>query len=172
VIETAQERFFLVVTVFTFVLGVALAAAANGRSTAQAGGSANAPAAPHAAKPDANGVIFFDKNDVDQSFSQDAALYNGNSEGHNYRVHAARRDGPGDVEIHAKDTDIFYILDGSATLVTGGTMTGGRDSAPDEKRGKSMEGGTTYHLTKGNIVIIPANVTHWFKEIQQPVSEP
>lgn len=166
-IETAKERFFLVVTVFTLVL---VALAANGRGTAQAGGSANAPAAPQAAKPDANGVIFFDKNVVDQSFSQGATLYNGNSEGHNYRVHTLRRDGPGEVEIHAKDTDIFYILDGSATFVTGGTMTGGRDSAPDEKRGKSMEGGTTYHLTKGNIVIIPANVTHWFKEIQQPVT--
>lgn len=163
-----KKSFVPIVPALTLALLVALAA--NGRGTAQASASANAQAAPQAAKADANGVIFFDKDVVDQSFSKGATLYNGNNEGHNYRVHTLRRDAPGEVEIHTKDTDIFYILDGSATFVTGGTMTGGRDSAPDEKRGKSMEGGTIYHLTKGNVVIIPANVTHWFKEIQQPVT--
>jgi mannose-6-phosphate isomerase-like protein (cupin superfamily) len=168
VIRTAKKRFVLVVPALALALVAALAASGGG--LAQTGSSASAQAAPQAGKADANGVILFDKDVVDQSFSKGATLYNGNSEGHNYRVHTLRRDAPGEVEIHAKDTDIFYILDGSATFVTGGVMTGGRDSAPDEKRGKSMEGGTIYHLSKGNVVIIPANVTHWFKEIQQPVT--
>jgi quercetin dioxygenase-like cupin family protein len=49
-------------------------------------------------------------------------------------------------------------------------MAGGRDTAPDEKRGKSMDGGTVYHVTQGNVVIIPANVAHWFKEVPQSVT--
>ena len=100
---------------------------------------------------------------IDQGFAKGLTLYNGNTEGKNYRVHTLRRDAPGEVETHTKDTDIFYILDGSATFVTGGAIRDSRDTAPDEKRGKSMDGGTVYHLSQGNIVIIPANVTHWFK---------
>jgi quercetin dioxygenase-like cupin family protein len=166
VIDTAKKCFSLFAAALTFAILVALAA--NGRAAKNAGGQAGT-AAP-TTKADANGVIVFDKDSVDQGFAKGATLYNGNTEGKNYRVHTLRRDAPGEVEVHTKDTDIFYILDGSATFVTGGVMTGGRDTAPDEKRGASMTGGTTYHLSRGNIVIIPANVTHWFKELQQPVT--
>lgn len=161
--ETAKKCISLFVAALTFAILVALAA--NGRAAKTAATQAAPPT-----KPDANGVIFFDKDAVDQGFAKGATLYNGNTEGKNYRVHTLRRDAPGEVEVHTKDTDIFYILDGSATFVTGGAMAGGRDTAPDEKRGASMTGGTTYHLSKGDIVIIPANVTHWFKELQQPVT--
>ena len=37
-----------------------------------------------------------------------------------YKVHASRRDAPGQAEVHARDTDIFYVLEGTATIVTGG----------------------------------------------------
>ena len=39
-----------------------------------------------------------------------------------YRVGMARREGPGDAEVHDIDTDIFYVLEGRATLVSGGEM--------------------------------------------------
>jgi len=167
-IRTAKKWFFLVVPVL--MLGLV----ATNSKAAQAGG-AQAGAAPTAPptmpfKADANGVILFDKETVSQAFAKGATLYNGNAEGKNYRVHTLRRVAPGEVELHVKDTDIFYILEGSATFLTGGAMVEGRDTAPDEKRGKSMNGGTVYHLTGGNVVIIPAGVTHWFKEIQQPVT--
>ena len=168
-IGSAKKWFFLVVP----VLMLALVVATNSKA-AQAGG-AQAGAAPSAPptmpfKADAKGVIHFDKETVSQAFAKGATLYNGNAEGKNYRVHTLRRTAPCEVELHVKDTDIFYILEGSATFLTGGAMVEGRDTAPDEKRGKSMNGGTEYHLTGGNVVIIPANVTHWFKEIQQPVT--
>ena len=38
---------------------------------------------------------------------------------------------PGQVEVHDKETDILYIIEGQATIVTGGTMVGGRQTAPD-----------------------------------------
>lgn len=168
-VETARRCFSMVVAALAFILVFGLATN-GGAGTLPAGIAAGSTQSAPAPKPDASGVIFFDKSAVDQGFAKGATLYNGNTEGKNYRVHTLRRDAPGEVEVHTKDTDIFYILDGSATFVTGGAMNGGRDTAPDEKRGASMTGGTTYHLSKGDVVIIPANVTHWFKELQQPVT--
>ena len=40
----------------------------------------------------------------------------------------------GEAEVHDKETDTFYVLDGSATLITGGTMVGGRVTAPNQHR--------------------------------------
>ena len=75
----------------------------------------------------------------------------------------------GEVEIHDKETDTFYVLDGSATLVTGGTMVGGRISAANQKRGKSITGGETRQLVKGDVVVIPAGIPHWFKEVPRSI---
>lgn len=75
----------------------------------------------------------------------------------------------GEVEIHDKETDTFYVLDGSATLVTGGTMVGGRKSAANQQRGKSITGGETRQLVKGDVVVIPAGIPHWFKEVPRSI---
>ena len=58
-------------------------------------------------------------------------------EGGNYMVHASRREAPGMAEIHTKDADIVYVLDGTATLVTGGTAVDLKTTGPDEFRGQS-----------------------------------
>ena len=71
------------------------------------------------------------------------------------KVHASRRDGPGIAEVHASDTDIFYVLEGTATLVTGGSTVDGKTTAPGEIRAARLEGGTTRSLAKGDIVIDP-----------------
>jgi quercetin dioxygenase-like cupin family protein len=118
---------------------------------------------------DASGVIFLPKDQVTQTFgSTNNVLYDGNPE-RSYRVHAFHRDKPGEVEIHKKDTDILYVVEGSATFITGGTIAAGKETAAGEIRAGSMEGGTIRTLSKGDVIIIPANVPHWFKEIQQPI---
>jgi mannose-6-phosphate isomerase-like protein (cupin superfamily) len=76
-----------------------------------------------------------------------------------------RRTGAGQVEVHDRDTDTFYVLDGEATVVVGGTMVGGARTAPDQQRGKSITGGTVYQLRKGDVIAIPAGVPHWFKDV-------
>jgi mannose-6-phosphate isomerase-like protein (cupin superfamily) len=81
----------------------------------------------------------------------------------------SHRASPGEVEVHDKETDTFYVMDGSATLVTGGTMVGGRVTAPNQHRGKSMTGGETHHLTKGDVIVIPAGIPHWFKEVPRSI---
>ena len=86
----------------------------------------------------------------------------------NYMVHASHRDKAGVVEIHEYDTDIVYVLKGSATLITGGTPEGAKTIAPHEFRAPNVNGGETRKLVPGDVVIIPNGVPHWFKEVEAP----
>ena len=85
-------------------------------------------------------------------------------------VMVVSRTSPGEVEVHDTETDTFHVLDGSATLVTGGTMVGGKVTAPNQHRGKDITGGEIHHLTKGDVVVIPAGIPHWFKEVPQSIN--
>jgi len=87
----------------------------------------------------------------------------------NLAVLMAHRAEPGEVELHDKETDTFYVLAGSATLVTGGTMEGGTVTAPGQQRGTGIKGGHAQQLTKGDVIVIPAGVPHWFKEVPQSI---
>ena len=80
------------------------------------------------------------------------------------RVLAQRR-GVGEAEVHEKTNHVFIIVDGEATFVTGGTLMGAKQTAPDQLRASSIQGGQTHHLTKGDVITIPAKTPHWFKEI-------
>jgi glc operon protein GlcG len=85
-----------------------------------------------------------------------------------YKVHASRREKPGLVEVHEHETDVVYVLEGTATLVTGGKLVDPRIIAPGEIRAPNVEGGETRKLAKGDVVIIPPNTPHWFKEASNP----
>jgi mannose-6-phosphate isomerase-like protein (cupin superfamily) len=82
----------------------------------------------------------------------------------------ARRTGPGQVEVHEKETDTIYVIDGGATFVTGGKMIGGKVSRPNQWLGTSIEGGQTHHLKKGDFISVPAGVPHWFKEVPTSIN--
>jgi glc operon protein GlcG len=108
-------------------------------------------------------VLFFDANQVSTSFSTGSVLLDGNDR--NYMVHTSRRDKPGLAEIHSLDTDIIYVVQGNATFVTGGTAVDAKEVAPNEIRGSRIEGGVTRQLSKGQVIIVPNNTAHWFKEV-------
>src|ERR1041384_6462354 len=108
-------------------------------------------------------VLFFDAKQVSTSFSTGAALLDGNDR--NYMVHTSRRDKPGLAEIHTLDTDIIYVMEGTATIVTGGTAVDAKEIAPNEIRGSRIDGGVTRQLSKGQVIIVPNNTAHWFKEV-------
>jgi len=112
-------------------------------------------------------IRFFDKAQVDAAFAKGAVLLDG-SDGRNYMVHASRRDGSGQAEIHTKDTDVIYVLGGSATFVTGGTAVDPKSVAADELRGIGIQGGDTRELAAGDIIVVPNGVPHWFKEVSGP----
>ena len=85
-----------------------------------------------------------------------------------YRVAASRRDGAGEAEVHVTDTDIFYVLEGSATVITGGEVLSVHETAPGELRGSGIEGGTAHRISKGDVFTIPSGVPHWFKSVDTP----
>jgi mannose-6-phosphate isomerase-like protein (cupin superfamily) len=123
-------------------------------------GSSPKPADP----PAAEGVQYFSSAEVKTAFEKGAPIVN--KDGRTYSVLAGRRDKPGQSELHEKDTDVFYVLEGSATFVTGGTMLDPKGTGPGEVRGSAIEGGQTRTLSKGDVIIIPAGVPHWFKDVQ------
>lgn len=66
----------------------------------------------------------------------------------------------GEAELHKVMADFFVVVDGHATLRTGGTIVNPRDIGPGEVHGSSVQGGQETRLEKGSIVHIPANVPH------------
>lgn len=109
-------------------------------------------------------VSFFDSRTVADAFGKGAVLEDG-SNGENYMVHASRREKAGMSEIHELDTDIIYVLDGAATLITGGKSVDSKMAAANEFRGSMIDGGEARELRKGDIVIVPKGTPHWFKRV-------
>ena len=86
-----------------------------------------------------------------------------------YTVSVNQRTAAGQVEVHEKESDIFYVTEGEATFVTGGTMVGGKVSRPNQMLGTDIQGGQAHHLTKGDVIVIPAGTPHWFKEVPHSI---
>lgn len=110
-------------------------------------------------------VRHFSRAQVEDGFAKGAVLFDDRG---TYMVHASRREKPGMAEIHTHDADVVHVLEGSATLVTGGQAIGAKLIAPGELRGERIEGGESHQLTKGDVIIVPAGVPHWFKEVSNP----
>ncbi len=92
-------------------------------------------------------------------------------------VHRARTQGkqtPNGIE-HSQITEVYHIISGDATLVTGGTIENAKESAPDSQVVKVLNGpsstggailnGISRKVTAGDVVVIPPNTPHWFSEI-------
>ncbi|MGH7454160.1 MAG: heme-binding protein [bacterium] len=109
-------------------------------------------------------VTFFDSKSVATAFIKGQPLL----ETGEYKIHASHRDGPGKAEVHDYETDIIYVLEGAATFVTGGKVVDGQMTAPGEIRGAGIEGGETRKLVKGDVIIVPQGVPHWFKDLKSP----
>ena len=106
-------------------------------------------------------VTYVDAAKVSEAFAKSGPLGTGTD----HIASVLRRVKPGQVEVHLKETDIFYIVDGSATFVTGGTMVGGKETRPNQMLGTDIQGGQTHQLKKGDFISIPAGVPHWFKDV-------
>ena len=65
-----------------------------------------------------------------------------------------------------KVTEIYYILDGNATLVTGGTLPDPHPLSPGSTTFQSsrIEGGSSRRVSRGDVVIIPGRTPHWFSQ--------
>ncbi|MEN3336537.1 MAG: hypothetical protein V7647_213 [Acidobacteriota bacterium] len=75
----------------------------------------------------------------------------------------AHREGSGLAEWHEKQADVMTISVGDVTMVYGGTIVDEKTTAPGEKRGASIKGGTEVKLGPGDVLHIPAQVPHQMK---------
>ncbi len=111
-------------------------------------------------------VRLIDKEQVAAAFVKGEPLV----ETADYKVHASHRDGAGKAEVHLGDTDILYMLSGSATLVTGGSMVDPVTVERGEIRGSSIKGGERRQLVPGDVAIVPKGVPHWFQTVPGPIN--
>jgi uncharacterized protein GlcG (DUF336 family)/mannose-6-phosphate isomerase-like protein (cupin superfamily) len=114
-------------------------------------------------------VSYWKSTEVAAAFAKGSVLFDG-ADGRNYMVHASHRDAAGMAEVHELDADIIYVLDGSATFVTGGTVESGKTTAPSEIRGSAINGGVTRRISKGDVLIVPAGTPHWFRDVSGPLN--
>lgn len=118
------------------------------------------------AADNAAGVQYVDHTKVAAALAKGGSLVSAP----NLLVSGSHREKGGKVEVHDKETDVFYITDGAATLVTGGTMVNGKQTKPGQYLGDDIKGGQAHQLTKGDVVVVPAGTPHWFKEVPKSVS--
>jgi mannose-6-phosphate isomerase-like protein (cupin superfamily) len=83
-----------------------------------------------------------------------------------YPVLGIRRTLTGRAERHAGFTDVWYVLQGTATLVTGGSIVDGEEIQPGEMRGRGIRGSAGRIIHAGGFAVIPAGVAHWIRDIK------
>lgn len=126
---------------------------------------------PH--KQDASKVIFFSSRDLHAELLKAPQPTPGvatvdlfhTSE---YATVVARRTAPGLAEVHKSMTDVWYVIEGAGTLVTGGALSEPAEPSPGEIRATKVSGGETRHIGQGDILRIPAGVPHWIQKVDGP----
>jgi quercetin dioxygenase-like cupin family protein len=82
-----------------------------------------------------------------------------------YNANLEYRTGVGPAAVHEHEAELFYVLDGSATLVTGGKLANEKRTNAENLTGTGIEGGNAQAVAKGDVVIVPENTPHWFSAI-------
>jgi mannose-6-phosphate isomerase-like protein (cupin superfamily) len=67
---------------------------------------------------------------------------------------------------HDKDAELFFVVEGSGTVVTGGTLQNERRANPDNASGTAIEGGASRKIAAGDWVLVPEKTPHWFTQIE------
>ena len=82
-----------------------------------------------------------------------------------YDGHLEYRPSVGNAAVHEKEAEVFYVIDGSATLVTGGKLVKETRTNATNLSGSAIEGGTSRAIAKGDWILVPENTPHWFSPI-------
>jgi quercetin dioxygenase-like cupin family protein len=86
-----------------------------------------------------------------------------------YSANLEYRTAVGPAAVHEREAEMFYVLDGSATLTTGGKLTNEKRTNAENLTGTGIEGGSNQAVAKGDVVIVPENTPHWFSAINGTV---
>ena len=82
-----------------------------------------------------------------------------------YRVNIVHRAKPAGAIAHQGNTELHYIIEGAGTVVTGGTIV--RGTTPGAA---TIANGVAQRVTKGDVVIVPANSPHWYSQIDTEIT--
>ena len=86
-----------------------------------------------------------------------------------YNVNLEYRTAVGPAAVHEHEAELFYVLDGSATLTTGGKLTDEKRTNAENLTGTGITGGSERKVSKGDFIIVPENTPHWFSAIDGTV---
>jgi len=82
-----------------------------------------------------------------------------------YNVSLEYRSAVANAAVHKAEAELFYVVDGSAMLVTGGKLKDEKATNADNLNGSGIEGGVSRHVAKGDFVMVPEGTPHWFSAI-------
>lgn len=82
-----------------------------------------------------------------------------------YSVNMEYRATVGPAAVHQREAEIFYIIEGTGTLVTGGKLVNETRTNPTNLSGTAIEGGTSRTVSKGDFILVPEGTPHWFSAI-------
>lgn len=82
-----------------------------------------------------------------------------------YNGHLEYRASVGNAAVHEHEAELFYVIDGSATLTTGGKLVNEKRTDAADLNGSGIEGGTPRAIAKGDWILVPENTPHWFSTI-------
>ena len=82
-----------------------------------------------------------------------------------YNGHMEYRASVGNAAVHENEAELFYVIDGSATLVTGGKLVDEKRTDATNLAGSAIEGGTPRNIAKGDWILVPEKTPHWFSPI-------
>jgi mannose-6-phosphate isomerase-like protein (cupin superfamily) len=82
-----------------------------------------------------------------------------------YGANLEYRGAVGPAAVHEQEAEMFYVIEGSATLVTGGKLVNEKRTNPANLSGTAIEGGSERQVAKGDFFIVPENTPHWFSTI-------
>jgi glc operon protein GlcG len=111
-----------------------------------------------------NGAAYFSSETLREKFEQGGLLLDTAG----FKIDAGRRVGPGEVEYHERFVDVMHVVEGRATVLTGGELSDPREVAPGELRAPAVEGGTKHELAEGDVLAIPSGVPHQFVDVSDP----
>ena len=86
-----------------------------------------------------------------------------------YNVSLEYRAAVANAAVHETEAELFYVIDGSATLVTGGKLKNESRTNAANLTGSGIDGGQSRHVAKGDFIMVPDGVPHWFSAIDGTV---
>jgi mannose-6-phosphate isomerase-like protein (cupin superfamily) len=86
-----------------------------------------------------------------------------------YNANLEYRAAVGPAAVHEREAELFYVIDGSATLTTGGKLVNETRTNAENLTGTAIDGGASRPVAKGDFIIVPENTPHWFSAINGSV---